>query len=445
MQDKTLKSISQKLKSIWKKVYIVWWWCRESLLNHDYLWDIDLATNATPDEMYKVLNVIKEVWKKYWTLIIKEENDVFEITTFRKDIWSINNRKPIKVEFSDNYILDSERRDFSCNAIYFDIENDKFIDPQNWIEDIKNNILRFVWDSQKRIDEDALRILRFIRLKNTYNFKSYDKNYFKIFKKNIKLLENISIERIKDEFDKMLLLKENIKALKDLKKIWFFEIFLPDIEKLSKTPGWPKYHLEWNVWIHTLLSIKNLNNIFKKWFIIYDKNVKKITKFYDEQIKKDLIWTMLLHDIWKNDTFSFDENKNVHYFEHQIVWAIKAKDILKKFKFSNNSAKIINYLIENHLYWLNVMNLKKLKARKLMMWKYYEYLLLIWICDYLWKKPSDKKLVKDVKIFYKDFLKILKKKKFLSGNDILKAHPELVWNQIKTRLEDRNNEILLLD
>jgi len=79
-------NIAEKLKKIWKKVYIVWWWTRDFLL-WEKNQDIDLTTDATPEEMKTVLKIAWEVWKKYWTLIVLEWDKKFEITTFRKDIW----------------------------------------------------------------------------------------------------------------------------------------------------------------------------------------------------------------------------------------------------------------------------------------------------------------------------------------------------------------------
>ena len=114
---KDLENINKKLIKINKKAYIVWWYTREKVLNWNYSWDIDLATDATPDEMKNIFNIYKEVWKKYWTMIIKEWKETYEITTFRKDIWILDNRKPVSVEFTDILELDSKRRDFTFNAI----------------------------------------------------------------------------------------------------------------------------------------------------------------------------------------------------------------------------------------------------------------------------------------------------------------------------------------
>lgn len=433
---KTLKEIYKKLSTINKKLFIVWWYNREKILNWIYSWDIDLTTDAKPEEIKKVLNVITEVWKKYWTMIIKEWDETFEITTFRKDIWILNNRKPVKVEFTDDLILDSTRRDFSFNAIYFDIENNKYIDPQNWIIDLKNKIIRFIWNPEDRINEDALRILRFIRFKNNYNFSNWDDNYFNILKNNINLLKNISIERIKEEFEKILLLENNIQALKDLKQIWFFTILIPEINILENTPWWPSHHLEWNVWIHTLMTISELNNIFKNW-------IEKININYSKQEKIDFYWTMLLHDIWKNETYSKNKNWIVHYYNHEEISVQITKNILEKFKFSTKSKNKILWLIKNHLRVFKVVDMRTLKSRKFMMHDFFKDLIIIWISDHKWRIPTDDIIINKLVDFYNNFLKILETKTFLNWNDILKKYPNLKWIEIKNKLNNLNNEILI--
>ena len=435
---KNIKQIYNKLSDINKKLYIVWWYTREKLLNWNYSWDIDLTTDALPSEMKGVLKIIKEVWKKYWTLVIIEWDETFEITTFRKDIWILDNRKPVEVKFTDSLESDSTRRDFTFNAIYFDVANDTYVDPQNWIADLKNWIIRFIWKVEDRINEDALRILRFIRFKNTYNFTSWDNNYFKILQSSIHLLKNISIERIKEEFEKILLLKNNIQALKDLKEIWFFELLISDINNLEKTPWWPNHHLEWNAWIHTLLTIEELNNIFKTWSKEYWIDIN-----YSKQDKIDFYWTMLMHDIWKYDTYSKDKNWNIHYYGHEELSTSKAKLILQNFKFANNSSKKILWLIEYHLRIFKVDSMRKLKARKFMMNKFFKDLIIIWVADFKWKIPTDENVILNLLKFYKDFLIILKDKQFLTWNDILKKFPNLQWVEIKNKLNALNNEILI--
>jgi len=84
---KNILVIQRKLRSIDKKLYIVWGFCRDKILDKKINWDVDIVTDATPDEMKQVLKIVWEVGKKYGTCIVSEWGEVFELTTFRKDIW----------------------------------------------------------------------------------------------------------------------------------------------------------------------------------------------------------------------------------------------------------------------------------------------------------------------------------------------------------------------
>lgn len=218
------KQIALKLQKIWKKCYIVGGYIRDKMLGRP-LWDIDLATDASPSEVREILDVKSEIGSKYWTLIILENGKTFEITSFRKDIWSVNNRKPAEVEFWATLEEDAARRDFTMNAIYYDILEDEYIDPFFWTKDILDGKIRFIWDASERLDEDILRALRFVRFKNKYNLEVLEED-FEIIKSKITLLQNISSNRIKDELDKILVDTSNISALNDLRLINFiWEIF----------------------------------------------------------------------------------------------------------------------------------------------------------------------------------------------------------------------------
>lgn len=425
--------ISEKLQSIWKKLYIVWWFCREKILWNSNSWDIDLVTDATPEEFEKVLNIVWEVWKKYWTCIVKEWNKSYEITTFRKDIWTINFRKPAEVIFTTDLKQDAKRRDFTCNSIYFDVKNKVFIDPNDWIKDIKNSILRFVWDPKNRINEDILRILRAIRFKNKYNFNFALNDYYSIFKENINILKNLPIERIKQELDKILFDKNNVQSLKDLNDIWFLDLYLKEVSDLENIP-WNKHHLEWNVLIHTFMCLEEMNNI------ILNLN-------YSDELKLDLLWAILLHDIWKKEALSFSEKDlDNHYFLHDDIWAEKFKlDISNRLYFSNNSKNIIYYLIKNHIKIFHIPEMKKLKARKFMMEKYFPYLLILARADSLGKIPKSEKRINDIEKIYNNFQNILKSKKFFNGDDIIKKYPDLIWRQIWDKLKVLNDIILIED
>ena len=432
---KNIKIISQKLKTLNKKLYIVWGFCRSKILWINNIWeDIDLVTDAVPNEMKKVLKIVWEVWKKYWTLIVNEWWESFEITTFRKDIWTVNNRKPAKVIFTNSLEEDSRRRDFTCNAIYYDIENKKYIDPTWWIEDIKNNIIKFVWNTEDRLEEDIIRLLRYVRFKHKLELLDYNSENTNIFKNKFFLLKNIPIERVRQEFDKILIWKNNVKALQELKDIWFLKLFFPEVDILETVP-WNKWHLEWNVWIHIKMCIKELN-----------KYLKKSKKVFSKQDKIILYYSIFLHDIAKYNTLTFDEKWESHYYNHENIWAsIFKEEIANRLKFTNIQKKEIYWIIKNHIRLFLILKMKKLKSRRLMINSLFDKLLIIWEVDNAWRIPVKTNEIKEIKKMYKNFKELLKTKKFLTWKDIIKKYPDLKWRQIWERLKMYNDQILAKD
>lgn len=235
-----LISIAKKLQAINKKVYVIGSFCVHKVLEVEHVGDIDLTTDATPKEIRSCLKIVGEIGEKYGTLIIKEEGQTFEITTFRKDIGTLDQRRPAEVKFTTDLEQDASRRDFTMNAIYYDILADEIIDPFNGIDDLKEKKIRFVGKIEDRLDEDVLRILRFVRFKNKYQLQPVEKEYKLILTRRVGELKNIAIERVKQELDKMWLLyneDRNIQCLDDLQKIGLLVEFLPCLDILNKTAG----------------------------------------------------------------------------------------------------------------------------------------------------------------------------------------------------------------
>lgn len=181
--------------------------------------DIDLTTDASPEEITEVLQVCGEVGKKFGTLIVQEGKYIGEITSFRRDVGSVNFRRPTRVEFTPHLEEDALRRDFTFNAIYYDILNDVFIDPTGGREDLKRKVIRFVGSIDDRLDEDALRTLRYVRLKNKYHLQPAEERYGGIIHSRMGELAHIAQERIKHELDRMIFdhyNHSNTNALRDL-------------------------------------------------------------------------------------------------------------------------------------------------------------------------------------------------------------------------------------
>ena len=178
------------------KAYIVGGYVRDKILDIESN-DIDIITNAKPDELNKIFN--KKCSNNYGCIILPYNGYEFEITTFRKEFYKDNDRRPYKIEYINDLKEDLIRRDFTINSICID-KNEDYIDLLSGINDINNKVIRVISDSDKKIYDDPLRILRAIRFASIYDF-DLDNNLISSITKYKDRLEYISFDRIKDELN----------------------------------------------------------------------------------------------------------------------------------------------------------------------------------------------------------------------------------------------------
>lgn len=178
------------------KAYIVGGYVRDKILGIESN-DIDIITNAKPDELNKIFN--KKFSNNYGCIILPYNGYEFEITTFRKEFYKDNDRRPYKIEYINDLKEDLIRRDFTINSICID-KNGDYIDLLSEINDINNKVIRVISDSDKKIYDDPLRILRAIRFASIYDF-DLDNNLISSITKYKDRLEYISFDRIKDELN----------------------------------------------------------------------------------------------------------------------------------------------------------------------------------------------------------------------------------------------------
>ena len=178
--------------------------CVRKILNNENYDDIDLATNLDPQQIKECLsaNNIKffETGIKHGTITATIEKQNFEITSLRKDI--ATDGRHAEVLFTKDWNEDSSRRDFTINSIYADIDGNIF-DPNDGANDLKNGIVRFIGNPEKRIKEDYLRILRYLRFFSTYSLKDHQPEIKKSIMQNISGVVGLSKERLLDEFKKI--------------------------------------------------------------------------------------------------------------------------------------------------------------------------------------------------------------------------------------------------
>ena len=190
--------------------------CVRKLLNKESVNDIDIATNLSPDELKNILrenniNFI-ETGIAHGTITVVINKIKFEITTLRKDV-STDGRHA-NVEFISDWEMDAKRRDFTINAIYSDLKG-AIYDPLDGLKDLKNGIVKFIGDPNKRIREDYLRILRYFRFYTQYSNHQHDIEIIQAIKKNLNGIRKISKERILDELFKILNLNNFYELFND--------------------------------------------------------------------------------------------------------------------------------------------------------------------------------------------------------------------------------------
>ena len=200
--------------------YIVGGYVRDYILNIDSN-DIDMTSSATPEEVSKLFKTIPS-GIKYGTVLICYNDYKFEHTTFRSDGLYKDSRHPNDVIFSRNVLDDLKRRDFTINSLLMN-SNKEILDYLDGKKDINNKLIRTIGNPDNRFIEDALRMLRVFSFVSKLGFNVDEDTYLSI-KKNKELLKNVSIERIRIEFDK-------ISNGKYRKKAWhlFYELKLNEL------------------------------------------------------------------------------------------------------------------------------------------------------------------------------------------------------------------------
>lgn len=324
--------------------------CVRKYLSGEKIDDIDAATILTTDQIKEKLKntdlKIIDTGIKHGTVTVLSDTKKIELTTLRKDVKT--DGRHAEIEYTDDWQLDSERRDFTMNAIYMDI-NGKIFDPQNGIVDLKNKNVKFIGDPQKRIEEDYLRIIRFIRFKVMYDIQ-LEKTTIEAIKHNLTGIKKISKERILDELLKILELKSFLKInesdhLKEIFLMIFPEfLYLNRLERLKKIC---KYS---NINKDLLLAVLLIDDRNNDEYFSHKYNVSSKIKETLKKLSSNLI------EVKKNKNF-FDKDliRNVYFYgkEHLINLNIINFSINSKIKIDEFS-KILNLVLKSNVPKLHV-------------------------------------------------------------------------------------------
>jgi tRNA nucleotidyltransferase (CCA-adding enzyme) len=354
---KVVLAIAETIQKAGFEAYLIGGCVRDLLLGKKPK-DWDITTNATPEQIQALFtNTFYE--NSYGTVgVVTEQEDldptlkIVEVTPYRLEAGYSDNRRPDHVIFSQNLEDDLKRRDFTINAIahnpFLPFDKRHIVDLYKGQDDIKDKILRTVGNPVERFQEDALRILRAIRLSCELDFE-IEHETEKALKDNVHLLANISKERIREEFTKLLMSHNPERGLELCRKFHVLPYISPDLEAAIgvEQGGVHKY----DVWQHLLKAVQHAAD--KGWGL-------------------DLRLAALFHDIGKPATRRAPEASSQHagtdkwtFYGHEVVGTKMAKKVLHDLKFPMKLTEKVLKLIRWHMFFSDTETISHSAVRRL--------------------------------------------------------------------------------
>lgn len=361
MNDK-IKEILEMITNKGFKAYVVGGYVRDYLRKIKTN-DIDICTNARVKDLMEIFKDYKVTPLEYGNILLETKDYLYEITTFRKDIDYINNRKPI-IEYVDTLEEDITRRDFTVNSICMD-KDGKIIDLLNGKKDLNKKIIRTIGDPYFKIKQDSLRILRAIRFASCLNFKIED-NLKTAIKENKDLLKDLSYERKKEELTKIFTSDNKAYGIKLLKELDLLEVLeLTNIDNVLRTKDligmWSTITINDNYPFTKKEKdlINNINKLLKEdlndIFVLYKTGLYEINvvcdlrklskKKYSNKYEKLVIKDKNEINITTEDICNL-LNKEPGCFLKEIYNDLETNILLKNIK--NNKEEIEKYILNNY-------------------------------------------------------------------------------------------------
>lgn len=365
--------------------------------------DYDVATSATVSQVENLFPTTVPVGRQFGISLVIHKGVPFEVATFRGERGYSDRRRPDEVYWSGPED-DARRRDFTINSLFFDPVSQQIIDYAGGQIDLEASLVRFVGDAEARVQEDSLRILRAVRLKNSLGFQ-YEAATYRAVRRHAAEIRHISRERILLELDRMWADPARATSLIELQELGLLKEILPEIEALKGLPQPREYHLEGDVFDHTVRAIGSLP--------------KKAPTF--------LVWAVLFHDAGKSATISYpsSENQRIRYDHHKTVGAELARAAGVRLKMSRTEIETIAWLVDHHMDLKGLETLREAKRRAYLLDPRFKWLLELHKADASGTVPRDLSLYHEARAFYQKYLALWRAEQkrgvpapLLSGHDL---------------------------
>jgi tRNA nucleotidyltransferase (CCA-adding enzyme) len=290
----------------------------------DLLWgeapqDWDLATDAVPEKVEEIFPQTISTGKTYGAITVFSQEHPVEVTTFRADLSYEDGRHPTAIRFETNIYADLHRRDFTINSMAYNFATGALVDPFGGREDAYRRVLKVVGDPKLRFAEDGLRMFRFFRFLATRKLRPQRSAIRAI---QPRWAEPVSLERIRDEFNKLLLGDKVRFALGGLIQSGLIRRFLPEM-------------------------VDNYAHLDPALARILRDHLLAATEAIRPELHLRL--AALLHDLAKPMTISY-QNGKIHFFGHDEQGAALSAFILERLRYPGKMVATVSALVRWHMF-----------------------------------------------------------------------------------------------
>lgn len=341
-----VRDLADSLHSSKFSAYLVGGCVRDLLLKREPK-DWDIATDATPEEVQKLFP--ESVYEnEFGTVGVKTDSEdpklkIVEVTTFRTESGYADRRHPDKVGFAKTIGEDLARRDFTINAMALPVggkKDEELIDPFEGQADLKKKLIRTVGKPEERFGEDALRLMRAVRLATELDFK-IEPATEKAVRELAHLLKDIAAERIRDELVKILLAPRAAEGILLIQDTGLLQYILPELQE--------------GVGVG-----QNLHHIYT----VFEHHVRALRYTVEKDYSLVVRMAALLHDIGKPRTKAGEGYRSTFY-SHEIVGAKMARKALERLHFPKNFTEEVVHLIRQHMFYYNTGDVSAAGVRRL--------------------------------------------------------------------------------
>lgn len=306
--------------------------------------DWDVATNATPEQVMKLFKFVVPTGIAHGTVTVHFEKTEIEVTTFRTESDYSDGRHPDKVVYAATIQEDLSRRDFTMNAIAVNLANGKIVDPFEGQKDIKKKLIKTVGNPHKRFMEDGLRPIRALRFASKLNFSIEKYTYLEIFKDDIKnKIKSISIERFRDEFEKVLCSPKPSVGLKLMEETGVLSMFIPEFDccRNCVQSDYRAFH-KFDVLDHLFYACDGAPK--------EKLNIRLAALFHD--IGKPAAKKMVIEEVLDGEKKdgSTKQVETVTFYCHESYSEKITREIMIRLKFSNEMINNVCHLVKEHMF-----------------------------------------------------------------------------------------------